>query len=308
MKESKIYVLGSINIDLNIEVDYIPKNGETIKGFNYLRNIGGKGFNQANALTTLGNQIVFISAIGNDDFGDYALNIAKRRNININNILTKDTSTGIAMIIRNKNDNRIIINGGANDQITTTDIEILKSANSGDILVSQFEVPQDVVEQSFIYAKNNGMTTILNPAPAQMLSETLYKYTDYLILNETETEIITDIYPDSKEKIKEASNIIIKRGIPNVVITLGGAGSSFANKNEFFIENSFSGNVIDTTGAGDSFVGGFVNALKMNLEPKLLLTYGNASGIYTCEINGVEDSMPTKSDVERIIKGGKKIE
>lgn len=302
--KNKVYVLGSVNIDFNMDVDYIPKNGETIKGSNFLRNIGGKGFNQANAVASLGHETVLIAAVGHDELGRYAIDSAKDKGIDIDHIQTKNASTGFAMIIHNQNDNRIIIHGGANDLLEPSDIEAIKLGNPGDALVSQFEVPIDLIEESFKIAKSNQMITILNPAPANKLTEKLFKYTDYLILNQTEAEIITNIYPKNDEDIKKVAHWLMSKGIANVVITLGAQGSAFVNKNHFIVQTAFSGNVVDTTGAGDSFVGGFTHALLEEKDISKLLIYGNASGIYTCEIIGVEHAMPTPKDIKKIIERG----
>lgn len=244
---SNIYVLGSLNSDLAISADKLPVEGETINGQGFKVGCGGKGLNQAIAAAKLGGKVNFCGAIGKDQFGKDMKNWLKINKVNVANVKTvSEASSGIAMIVLNNNNNRIILDLGANLKISIKDIDaFLLKARKGDIFVTQLENNISAICYALKVAKEKGMITILNPAPANVEIKQALNYVDYLIPNETEYKIL-------KEHISKDTNLII---------TKGADGYEYKSKGVSFSELAPKVKVVDTTGAGDCFVGAFAYML-----------------------------------------------
>ena len=242
-----IYVLGSLNADLAIATDKFPVEGETVNGQGFKVGCGGKGLNQAIAAAKLGAKVCFCGAIGKDQFGK-----DMKKWLNVNKVNTKhvksvsDASSGVAIIILNNNNNRIVLDLGANLKISVKDVDsFLAKARKGDIFVTQLENNISAICYALKVAKEKGMTTILNPAPANVEIKQALNYVDYLIPNETE-------YKELKSYISKETNLIV---------TKGAEGYEFKYKNTSFSEVTPKVKVVDTTGAGDCFVGAFAYML-----------------------------------------------
>ena len=214
---SKIYVLGSINMDMVITTPYIPAEGETLTGSNFFLNGGGKGANQAVAAAKQNVKTYLIGNVGDEIFGKDLINNLSDYNVDTTYLhKLNETPTGVAMIIIHNNDNRIILDGGANHKITYNQIdEALKTANENDIFITQLENNLNAVEYGLKMAKKNRMKTIFHPAPAKEINKELYNYIDYLILNETECEILSSSYPKDEITIKK---VYQELGVKNLII------------------------------------------------------------------------------------------
>lgn len=295
-----VFVLGSINMDMVISTPYMPKNGETLTGSNFFLNGGGKGANQAVAASKQGANVSLIAGVGNDVFGSDL--IGKLNEYGVNTTFVKkidNINTGVAMIIIEDGDNRIILDSGANGEIKFTDIDLaLLNAQDGDIFITQLENNFDAVLYGLKTAKEKGLITIFNPAPAVVLDKEFFSYVDYLILNETESEIFTNVLPVDEASMNEVYKKFVEMGVKNLIITLGSRGSVCFQGNDKHIINSHKVNAIDTTAAGDTYVGSFAAQLANGLSVVDSLNYASLCSALTCLKRGAQQSIPTKEEVE----------
>ena len=299
-----ICVFGVFVADLCFIGDLIPSKGQTILGNNYIIGPGGKGSNQAIASARLGGNVNFITKVGKDQNAEMALTLYKEVGINTNSVIQDDNNfTGVAGIMINEKtgENAINIIPGAAGTITNKDIENnLKFIESSDIFLTQLETPYEVTSYALKKAKETGSTIIFNPAPASEILETDFKLIDYFTPNETEASYYLKEKVESDEEIKKAGEFFLKKGIKNIIITLGSRGVYFANSNEnYFIESfKLKDQVIDTTGAGDAFNGAFAFALSKNKTNREAIVFANkVAGISTTK-SGAANSMPTIEEVE----------
>ena len=301
---NKIYVLGSINMDMVIKTPYMPKNGETLTGSDFLLNSGGKGANQAVAASKQDVLVHLIASVGNDVFGNDLIKTLSNYNVDVTYIdKLEDTSTGVAMIIIENKDNRIILDGGANRKISNEQIDkALVDAKENDIFITQLENNIDAVLYGLKKAKEKGMITIFNPAPAIKLENEFYSYVDYLIVNETECEILTTIDPVTIEDKKKAYKALCDLGVKNLIITLGSKGSICFAGNEVIEVKANKVDAIDTTAAGDTFVGTLASKLINNASLKEALDYASICSSLTCLKNGAQQSIPTLKEVNEYLK------
>ncbi len=299
----KIFILGSINIDLSIKCDKFPIVGETVIGNNFIANTGGKGANQAVAVSKIGGDVTFFGATGNDFWGKELKNSLINDHVNCKYLLTKDCSSGIAIIIVNEGNNRIIIDSGANYQYEFDDFsEILKKeANPGDIFITQLENRLDVVEKGLKLAKSLEMITILNPAPVQPLNDGIYENVDYLIPNEIESFSLAgfDLNLDNIEKVFD---YFVSKMVKNVIITLGKKGCAYYNQGKISFVKAIDVKAIDTTAAGDTFIGAFAVKLMETNNIKLAVEYANYASALTITKPGAQQAIPTKAQIEAFLK------
>lgn len=254
-----VCVVGSLNMDLVLSVDKIPSIGETILANDLKKIPGGKGANQAVASARLGSKVVMVGCVGNDDNGNILIENLKKDEIEVNYIKTIDEiPTGIALItVDKKANNSITVVPGANMQISVEDIcNLDKVIEDSKLVVAQFETPIETITKAFNIAKEKGKFTILNPAPAKEINQELISLSDVIVPNETETQVITGIDPKDDTSIKEAGQVLIEKGAKNVIITLGSRGAAVIDKDNFMIIDAYKVDAVDTTAAGDSFIGG----------------------------------------------------
>ena len=276
----KVCVVGSANIDQVSYVKRTPNDGETVFGDSYQMGFGGKGANQAVMAGILGAEVYVITCLGSDVYRDMTIENFKNNDVITDYIQTVDGSSGVAPIwVDESGQNRIIVIPGANDSIDgSLAIEALEKIGKPDVLVGQFEIPMNVNEQVFSYAYKNGVETVLNPAPANKPTDILLQNTSWFIPNEIEFE---EIYGD----IFNENNLLLfaKNVDTNVVVTLGEKGCAYIENNSVKIIKADSVKAIDTTGAGDAFVGAFSFALasKLDIEECLKLALKKATDSVT---------------------------
>ncbi len=276
----KICEVGSANIDQVAYVKRTPNDGETVFGDSYQMGFGGKGANQAVMAGILGAEVYVITCLGSDVYRDMTIENFKNNDVITDYIQTVDGSSGVAPIwVDESGQNRIIVIPGANDSIDgSLAIEALEKIGKPDVLVGQFEIPMNVNEQVFSYAYKNGVETVLNPAPANKPTDILLQNTSWFIPNEIEFE---EIYGD----IFNENNLLLfaKNVDTNVVVTLGEKGCAYIENNSVKIIKADSVKAIDTTGAGDAFVGAFSFALasKLDIEECLKLALKKATDSVT---------------------------
>ncbi len=292
-----ISILGIFVADLVFFGEKIPVEGETILGKNFVIGPGGKGSNQAVAAAKAGSKTFFISKIGDDQFGSMATEIYENSGVDYSNvIISKDYSTGAAGILVNEGTgaNAINVFPGAAGEITIEDI---------DKALTQLEAPKDVVTYALKKAHSLNVKTILNPAPAAEIDESLFSMIDYFTPNETEASFYVDHNVETHEDAEKAAIQLLEKGIKNVVITLGEKGAFFANNDEKFslpIAN-LSNPVVDTTGAGDAFNAGFAAALTEGQNIKDALKFASATaGLSTTKI-GTANSMPSREEIDKLL-------
>ena len=297
---SEITILGIFVADISFSGDKIPTSGETILGDSYNIRPGGKGCNQAIAISRLGGKVNFISKLGDDEYGKLAINKLQKDNIDTSNIIiSKNHRTGVAGIHVDKNTgkNAITVVRGAPSSMTIDEIniDIIKQSK---IFLTQLEVPLDVTLYCLKTAKKNGLINILNPAPACKLNNQFFELIDYFTPNETEAEFYSGVKINNEDDAKKSAKKLIKLGIKNVIITLGEKGLFYSNgKKEIYIKAS-KVKAIDTTGAGDAVNGGFSVALLEGKEINECLYLANRiAGLSTTRL-GAGDSMPTLNELK----------
>ena len=261
----KICVIGSSNIDQFSYISKFPSSGETLIGDSFETGFGGKGANQAVMAGLLGANVYMISCLGNDIFGDSTINNFIENNINVDHIQRVKVSSGVAPIwVNAKGENKIIVIPGANNEIDANKaITSLQEIENVSYLIGQAEIPMDVNHDVFDYAKQNNITTVFNPAPGKILKSTFLKKIDWLIPNENEFQIISGL-DVTDENILEFS-----KTIPcNLIVTHGEKGVLYVEDDEIIKFKAPKVDAVDTTGAGDAFVGSFVYALSKDLKVK----------------------------------------
>ena len=304
---NKVCVLGSINMDLVIKVNEMPKEGETILSESFEKIAGGKGANQAVAARRCGNIVSMIGKIGKDDNGKILKGLLEEDSIDTNLIFEDENEpTGMAVITVNKNgNNSITVISGSNMTLNKDEIEKSKEIiENSDILISQFEVPEEVILEAFKIAKENNKVTILNPAPAKKIDEELLKSTDIIIPNETEAELLTGIKVNDLESAKLAANGLLEKGVKFVIVTLGSKGAAVISKEDGRIVEAYKVKAIDTTAAGDSFIGGLSSKLDIeNLSFENLLKavkFANKVSSITVQRKGAQPSIARLEEVIEI--------
>ena len=261
----KICVIGSSNIDQFSYISEFPSSGETLIGDSFETGFGGKGANQAVMAGLLGADVYMISCLGNDIFGDSTINNFIENNVNVDHIQRVKVSSGVAPIwVNAKGENKIIVIPGANNEIDGNKAKAsLQEIENVSYLIGQAEIPMDVNHDVFDYAKQNNITTVFNPAPGKSLENTFLEKIDWLIPNENEFQIISGL-DVTDENILEFS-----KTIPcNLIVTHGEKGVLYVEDDEIIKFKAPKVDAVDTTGAGDAFVGSFVYALSKDLKVK----------------------------------------
>lgn len=305
---NKVCVVGSINMDLVLKSRALPKMGETILIDELFKIPGGKGANQAVAASRLGCEVNFLGAVGKDENGEILLNSMKKDKINIDNIsINENCETGIAIINVDENgNNTICVVSGANMKMKSENIEAMSEViKLSDVIITQLETPMEVGAQAFKIAKNFNKITILNPAPAAKIGQDLLSYTDIIVPNETEAFELTGIEVNDIESAKMAAEKFFSKGVKFVVITLGSKGAAIISNKESKIVPAFKVKAIDTTAAGDSFIGAMAKKISENGELNFesiveAVTLGNKVSSITVTREGAQSSIPYLEEVKEL--------
>lgn len=302
---ARIAVIGSLNMDLVIRSPRIPEPGETILGADDLLMIpGGKGANQAYASARLGAEVTMIGRVGDDMFGKQLIT-SLRRTVDTHHITRdSDASTGIALIVVDKGgQNSIVVSSGANRRVTPSDVSRAETVIlSADLILLQLEIPLPAVIKAAQFAKNHGVKVILNPAPAQQLPVELLALTDILIPNETEAAILSGCDVSTDDGIKQAASRLLQSGIKTIVMTRGNRGASLISEKGIEHFSAFPVEPVDTTAAGDAFVGSFAVAFAEGRPLTEAVRYGNAAGALAATKTGAQTSMPDRKDLNKMLQ------
>ncbi len=300
--EPKIVVVGSANTDMVVRVDHIPEPGETILGGNYLQALGGKGANQAVAAARLGAEVTFIGRLGEDMLGDASVAAYHKEGICTDFIFRdRNAPSGVALIMVDQHgENIIAVAMGANAELSPADITASESAfRSADFLLVQMEIPMETIVAAVQMASRYHVPVILNPAPAQILPESLTGCIDYLTPNQTEIFRLVKNSPGA-DPIEAAHYLKSELKVKKVIITLGKRGVQIVDDKPSMVP-AFSVQSVDTTGAGDAFNGGLAVALARGMALEAAAKYANAVAALSTTRQGAQPSMPTKEAVEEFL-------
>lgn len=296
MENPKICVVGASNIDLISYVPRLPNRGETLHGSQFNMGFGGKGANQAVMAAKLGANVSIITKLGKDPFGEFTLNNFKNFGIDTDHVYFTDQAfSGVAPIFVDKNgDNYIVIVTGANDLLTETEIKLASAKiSSSQLLLCQLEIPINMSLLSMQIAKKAGVKTIFNPAPGSPdLPLELFSYCDIVCPNETELEILTGASVRSIDDAEKAGRSLVSKGAKSVIITLGEKGSLFVSQEENFHVPAIKVNPVDTTGAGDAFLGSLAYYIGKGLSIKESMQRANRVAAISVQHPGTQSSFP----------------
>ena len=305
---NRVAVLGVFVADTAYRAPRAPRMGETILGNSFKLGPGGKGSNQAVAAARLGAEVSFITRLGEDAFAEMALRTWEEAGVTPAVIRVPDSYTGAAYIFIEEatGDNAIIICPGAAATIAPADLDrhagLIADAS---VFVTQLEQPLEAAVRGLGIARDNGVATILNPAPGRALSDEVLGLCDYLTPNETEAEELTGIAVTGDDAAREAAERLRRRGVGTVVMTLGARGALLHGHGHSAVVPALAaGPVVETTGAGDAFNGGFATALARGMDPYEAVRFGCATAAISVTRPGTAPSMPTLAEVEALLAAG----
>lgn len=301
-KQSLIAVVGSCNVDLTTFNDVFPRPGETIFGKKFDLGFGGKGANQAVAAKLCGASVAMVAKVGSDLFGPATIKNLESMGIDASLVrIEQGVSSGVAPIfVEPSGQNRIIVVKGANDALSPADVDAAASLlKKADTIVLQFEIPLATVYHTVRFAESAGIPCIVNPAPAQPVDFEQLRGAAYFIPNETEAELITGIPVHSVEEAKKCANFLLSKGIKRIVLTLGERGCLLAGPEGAELIPPFKVNAVDTTGAGDAFIGSFAVFLGEGFPEKEALARANLYAALSTTKAGTQKSFVTRSEFDR---------
>ncbi len=300
-----IVVVGSSNTDMIIKVPRIPKPGETILGGTFQTAAGGKGANQAVAAARAGGEVTFIARVGDDIFGEQAIKGFIQDGINIDYVIKdKEAPSGVAEIfVADDGENSIAVASGANANLSPDDVNRAKDAIiNADILVMQLESPLDTIAFAAKLAKENGVEVILNPAPAQPLSDDLLATVSILTPNESEAELLTGMPVTDAQSAATAAQKLRAKGIDTVIITMGAAGVYISSELFSGMQPGFKVQAVDTTAAGDVFNGALAASLAARTPLQDAVKFAQAAAALSVTKLGAQPSAPKRGDILKLLR------
>jgi ribokinase len=288
-------------MDLVTRAPRLPRGGETLIGESFSTIPGGKGANQAVAAARLGAQVSMVGCVGSDAYGQQLRGALLAEGIDCQAVSVVDGSSGVALIVVDDNSqNAIVIVAGANGELTPTVLDRFDAVlQTADVIICQLEVPDATVGHALKRGCELGKTVILNPAPAsRALPAEWYAYVDYLIPNESEAMVLSGLAVDSLETAEAAATQLIAAGAGKVIVTLGAQGLMFANGSSFEHFPAPRVKAVDTTAAGDTFVGGFAAALASGKGEVEAIRFGQVAAALSVTRAGAQPSIPTLLEVQ----------
>lgn len=315
MKKAKIAVIGSYAVGMTISCDHFPVRGETVPGNNFEMMHGGKGSNQAVGAARLGAEVLYGGCVGNDAFGDMCLDLYKQEQMDTACICRsqKGLSTGVGLIYVDRHgENEIVIDLAANKEFAPANIDaMMPQIKTCDLVLMQLEMSLETVLYTAKKCQENGITFVLNPAPYQALPAKLLEYCDYLTPNQTEARLLLGLATDDPISDVEVGEQLREMGVKNVVMTLGSQGALYLSQTKCEVIPGIKVDVVDTTGAGDTFSAAFSVALAEGKTVEEAIGFGNIAAGLAVTKYGVVESIPYRKTVDQYkenkTKGGERI-
>jgi ribokinase len=302
-----VTVVGSLNMDLVVRAPRIPQPGETIIGSQYRQVPGGKGANQAVAAARLGAHVSMVGRVGHDAFGQALLENLARDGVDHSSVLRHEgAATGVALIVvDDAGQNSIVVASGANARLSPGDVEAAEAAiRRADVLLLQLESPLETVTWAAEMAQARGLPVVLNPAPARPLPDSLLAMVNVLVPNESETALLAERPVTDRAQAEAAAHALLELGVGAVILTLGERGALLAEPDGVTHVPAFEVTPVDTTAAGDAFVGGLAVALAEGRALAEAVRWGSAAGALATTKEGAQPSLPTRDAVEALLTGG----
>ena len=302
----KIAVIGSTNMDLVSYTDKLPEAGETREASAFHTACGGKGANQAIAAGKLGADVMMVTVIGDDLFGEKSMDNFLENNIDTEYVWTAtDVASGVATIlVDSTSQNRILIHKGANACLTPEVIdEAAEALKECGLIVLQLEVPIETVYAAIDFGKANDIPVLLNPAPANKdLSIEKACLCDFFVPNETELSILTGMPTGDEAEVKAAAQSLVDKGLKNIIVTMGSKGSMWVSKDDYLVVSAVKVDAVDTTGAGDSFIGCFVeNYSRTGSIPEAMKEASQYASLSVTR-KGTQESYLTREEFDKLKK------
>ena len=298
---NKVTVVGSLNVDTTLRIKRMPLPGETLAAADKTSAAGGKGANQAVAAARSGAQTAFVGQVGTDNGGEMMIKDLQDNGIDTTGIRENgQVGTGSAAILLDEDgQNSILVYGGANQQLSVDDVVAAKQQiAAADFVIAQFETPQAATLKAFQIAKENGVKTILNPAPAHKIDPALLKLTDLIIPNETESASLTGIIITDETSMLMSAAKYAQMGVRNLIITVGAKGAFYCTQDGYNFVPAFKVNAVDTTAAGDTFIGSLSSQLKPDMSNiEKALVYAQRASSLAVQKMGALPSIPTHDEI-----------
>ncbi len=302
--KSQIAVVGSVNMDLVFRMPRMPVPGETLMGHSFHQVHGGKGANQAVAAARMGAVVSMVACVGDDVHGKSCVQALEQDGIDTQSVrVTSTAATGVAgILLDDAGENCIVLATGANALLDLSDIDNAASTIArAKLLLCQLETPMATVLHAFAIAKRAEVKVVFNPAPAQNLSNEVLAQVDYLIVNETEAALLSGVAVNDLTGAAAAATILISRGARNVLLTLGAAGMWVATPDEAYSLPARQVEVVDTTAAGDTFVGSFAVAIAEGMNMRAACMFAQSAAALAVTKLGAQSSIPYRVELERFL-------
>jgi ribokinase len=300
MEDIKIIVVGSLNYDITLSVPHFPLPGETIMGAEMHTAAGGKGANQAVAAAKLGASVTMVGKVGRDNQGQFLLDQLIQFGVDSKYVtVVEGCPSGTALIqVDQAGENCIVIIPGANALLTQENVVCAEEAiQSADLLLLQLESPIETVERSAEIAKNAGLTVVMNPSPARILSPRLLSLVDFLILNQIEMELLTGVKIQVNMNLHEVARSLLAENMKGIILTIGEMGSILVERDNIQHFPTFKVESIDSTAAGDAFVAGFAVAYAEKKTLAEAVIWGNAAGALATTKHNAQPSLPYRTEL-----------
>lgn len=301
---NNVVVFGSLNMDLTIESERMPLQGETIPGKGFFTNPGGKGANQAVAAAKSGVPTYLIGAVGQDFFGDQLVSGLVGHGVRCDELArVSDVETGVAVVLRSQGDNRIILSPGANHALKIDDVSSALDyvARRGDVFLAQLECDFETTVAALSSAKARGMCTVVNVAPPRDLPKEAWANIDVVCVNETECEAVCGIFPDD-ESVECALLALTAKGPSTAIVTLGSRGSVARCDGRIIRQEAFRVHAVDTTAAGDTFIGVVAASMVSGLSLEEGMRWASCAAGITASRVGAQQAIPTALEVDEYLK------
>ncbi len=303
----RVCVVGSTNVDLTFRTPRLPQPGETLGGRAFHLGFGGKGANQAVMAARLGAEVRMIGRVGRDVFGEGALRNYRDQGVDTAFVLVdaEQPSGTAAIVVDDAARNCIIVVPGANGRLTPADVRAAAPAvEAADVVLGQLEVPVEATGEAFRIARKAGVRTVLNPAPAVDLPDDLWRLTDLCIPNETEIELLTGRAAATPEQAEAAARLLLARGCGTVIVTLGAAGALIVSPETAEHVAAVAVAAVDTTGAGDAFIGSLAVFLAGSAALRDAVRRANAVAALSVQRLGTQTAFPSRAEVEAFLFEG----